>query len=58
MSPMQRILIFNNLFRNQPIRMASKRVYDATDARRYDEVNEMIASYSWTPDELEKKHGV
>ena len=45
-------------FRNQVIIMASKRVYDAMEADDWGKVHELITTASWTPADLENKHGV
>ena len=38
--------------------MASKRIFDAMEAKDWNKVKDLIAATSWTPQALEKKHGV
>ena len=38
--------------------MASKKVFDAMEAKDWNKVKELIAATSWTPQALEEKHGV
>ena len=38
--------------------MASKKVFDAMVAEHWKKVKELIAATTWTPQELEEKHGV
>ena len=38
--------------------MASTKVFDAMEANDWNKVKELIVATSWTPQELEKKHGV
>ena len=38
--------------------MASKKVFDAMEAKDWKIVKELIAATSWTPQALEEKHGV
>ena len=38
--------------------MESKMVFDAMEAKDWIKVRELIATTSWTPQDLEEKHGV
>ena len=38
--------------------MASKEVYSAMEAGDWNKVKELIRTFSWTPQDLEEKHGV
>ena len=45
-------------FLNTWARQATKKVFDAMEAKDWNKVRDLIATTSWTPQALEEKHGV